>query len=287
MNREVIQYVDIEMISVMSQIRDALEGEQPTGLAKSMRAIGLQQPVRLCRDGVRLAIVDGERRYWAARLLGWNQIPAIIEERELCEAEVIQRQLIANCHRKAVKPAEFGQAIEELIAATGWKLEEVSAMTGFSVAMLSKHRPLGTLPPVIREQVDAGAIPADSAYHLSRLEDPAQQQALAAAVVQDGLTRDEVCAQVQALRNGAAPSGPRQRSRFKVVLDQVAVTITGSELSPSRIEVLLSELRRRARTAIARGCEGDAFWAALREPSVATRAGSSGTLMPRPRNESA
>lgn len=262
---ETIQYVEVELIVVKSQVRDALEGEQPEGLAQSMKAVGLQQPVRLRREGVQLVIVDGERRYWAAKLLGWKQIPAIIEERDLSEAEVIQRQLIANCHRKALKPAEFGQAVEDLIAATGWKLVDVRGVTGFSIASLSRHRPLATLPSTIRQQVDAGDIPANTAYHLARLTDPVEQEKLAEAVAAGELTRDAVCAKVSALNHGAA-SEKASLSRVKVSMAQAAVTISGPDLTPETITDLLAELLKRARRAISRGVAGHSFLLALREP---------------------
>lgn len=146
---------------------------------------------------------------------------------------------------------------------------------------------MGSLPPAIREQVDAGAIAADTAYHLTRLDDPVKQGQLAAAVVQDGLTRDDVSAQVNALKNRSATNDKPNASRVKVVMELGAVTIVGSELAPERVVALLSELLKRARKAMSRGRVGDAFLAALREPCLAKQASSVGTVMPVQLTESA
>jgi ParB family chromosome partitioning protein len=265
MNREVIQYVDLESLKMKPQVRGSIESDVHDGLARSIKAVGLQQPIRVRREAEARVVVDGERRCRAARLLGWKQIAAILEDRALCPAEVLQRQLIANCQRKSLKPIEFSRGIEELIEATGWTLSEVIAMTGFSLPMISKHRPLVNLAAPIQQKVEAGEIAADTAYHLARISDPVQQQEMADAAASGQLTRDAACAKVNAAKNGAAPAEKTKLSRFTVAAELGSVSISGPELTAETIIGLLSEVLSKARKLHSRGVSGDAFVRALRE----------------------
>ena len=47
-------------------------------LAKSLDQFGLQQPIVVEPKGERFAIVVGQRRYLAAKQLGWDQMPALV-----------------------------------------------------------------------------------------------------------------------------------------------------------------------------------------------------------------
>ncbi len=59
------------------QPRRDFDEEALQELAASIQAVGVIQPIIVCREGERYTIVAGERRYRAARLAGLEQIPAI------------------------------------------------------------------------------------------------------------------------------------------------------------------------------------------------------------------
>ena len=57
------------------------QGSDPSdlqALARSVHIHGLLNPLVIDRWRGRFKLVAGERRYWAARLLGWRQVPAVI-----------------------------------------------------------------------------------------------------------------------------------------------------------------------------------------------------------------
>ena len=58
------------------QIRD--EVEAILGLAQTFRTVGQRSPIEVVRDGQVKRIVFGERRYWAARVVGLSTIKAIV-----------------------------------------------------------------------------------------------------------------------------------------------------------------------------------------------------------------
>ena len=73
---------------------------------------------------------------------------------------------------------------------------------GFSNAKVSRLLAVLSLPEAIRDQVQAGTIPASAAYELARVEDPGRQAALAEDLAGGRLTRDGLAGMAKAERNG-------------------------------------------------------------------------------------
>lgn len=190
MKSEAIQYLAIERVSVEPQVRKRVNREAVHAMAKTISRIGLMAPIRVRRVGERFIVVDGHLRLLAAKLAGLKSIAVIIEDGELTEAAVIERQLIANRRREELRPLEFAEAIERLIEVTQWKATEVAEQLGETDATISRTRALLKLPAEIRARIDSGEIPASAAYELTRSRDPAEQAKLAAEVADGGLTRD-------------------------------------------------------------------------------------------------
>ena len=106
MTKETIEYLPVAAIDTGPQVRENAVDDSIRNLAVTLREVGLQQPIRVRRNGNRLVVVDGERRLHAARLLKWDRIAAIVEERDLSGAEIVQLQLIANLLRKNLSGME-------------------------------------------------------------------------------------------------------------------------------------------------------------------------------------
>src|SRR5208282_712517 len=159
MATEQIQYFTLDRISVAPQVRKHFDEEALAGLAQSLREIGQQQPIRVRREGERLVIVDGERRYRAAKKAGMPTIGVVIDEKELCAGEVLHRQLIANIQREDLSPMEKARAIDELLKETGWTATVVASKIGLSNATVSRLLSLLNLPDNIQQQVSAGEVP--------------------------------------------------------------------------------------------------------------------------------
>ncbi len=70
----------LDKIVANPQVRQAFDQEAEEGLAQSIREVGILQPLRVRNHEGQPIIVDGERRFRAAKLLG---LPVIFEQREL------------------------------------------------------------------------------------------------------------------------------------------------------------------------------------------------------------
>ncbi len=131
-----------------------------------------------------------ESGVFAARHAGFEAIPAIVVADDLNEAQILQQQWIANCHRQELTPMEKVRAISRLMQLTGWSASETAKRLSMSGANVSRLLALLSLPEPIQIQVEDGVIPASAAAELARVDDPAKQAELAQRIAGGQLTRD-------------------------------------------------------------------------------------------------
>ncbi|HWB11271.1 MAG TPA: ParB/RepB/Spo0J family partition protein [Pirellulales bacterium] len=211
--KEEIALVPLERIDCRPQVREQFDEQSIAGLAASMKEVGQLQPVRLLKDGDRFLIEDGERRYRASKLAGFKTIAAIIDAGQLTEADVLLRQCTCDFQRVDLSPMEKAAAIERLMAATGWKGNEVAARLGVSTAMVSRLLSLLALPEQIRQGLKEGKIPASAGYELAKIDNPAVQADLAQRLADGKITRDGVADARKAARregNGKPPAAVKR-----------------------------------------------------------------------------
>ena len=260
MSHEQIQYVALEKITTALQVREHFDEESLQGLAESLKEVGQLQPIRVRKGGDKLVIVDGERRFRAARKAGLAQLAIIIEDKEIGEGAVIQRQLIANCQRDDLTPMEKARGIGSLMEETGWNASEVASKLGMSNAMVSRLLALLALPQSIQEQIVAGNIGASAAIELAKVQDPAKQQDLASQVASGRLTRDGIAKAAKARGRSGSGSGKPPSSRLIAMLGLGRViSIIAPALSLDGIVELLEELLAKARKAKAQSLSVGTF----------------------------
>ena len=95
------------------QPRTHMDNASLEELAASIRAQGLMQPilVRPIGSGLgedRYEIIAGERRFRAAKSLGWEKIPAIVNN--LDDQQTASLSLIENLQRENLNPIDEAQA---------------------------------------------------------------------------------------------------------------------------------------------------------------------------------
>src|SRR5690242_19426571 len=80
-SRDQVSEVDVAALVPNHRQPRSFFDEQALGdLARSIQANGVLQPILVRRDGAKLEIVAGERRWRAAKQLGLKRIPAIIRD---------------------------------------------------------------------------------------------------------------------------------------------------------------------------------------------------------------
>lgn len=88
-------------------------GKEEVGdLTESMRRLGMIEPIVVRKIGKKFQIVAGERRYQAAKALGWKSMAAV--ETDASEDRCYEMALAENEKRKSLNPWEVGRAIQYL-----------------------------------------------------------------------------------------------------------------------------------------------------------------------------
>lgn len=148
-------------------------------LARSVREVGLLQPVVLAR-GERggFVLLAGERRWRAARLAGLATIPAVIREKG-GDAEVLAVALVENLQREDLTPIEEARAYHHLRTELGLSQEEIAQRVGKDRSTIANALRLLQLPLSVQALVDAGQLSAGHARALAGAGSAELQEELA------------------------------------------------------------------------------------------------------------
>jgi ParB family chromosome partitioning protein len=229
------------------QPRESFDEDSLAELVASIREVGVLQPV-VVRETVpgSYQLVMGERRLRACREAGMSTIPAII--RQTPDDELLRDALLENLHREALNPLEEAAAYQQLLEEFGATHEELAARIGRSRSQVSNTIRLLGLPPTVQRRVAAGVISAGHARALLGLDDPEQQERLAARIVAEGLsvrTTEELVATGEATASGPRTRAPRGPQAPAVARLEAAL----SDLLETQVNVQLG--RRRGKLTVA------------------------------------
>jgi len=169
------------------QPRAAFDEEQLGELAASIAVHGIIQPliVRARADGS-YQLIAGERRLRAARLAGFETVPAIIRDTPDGESS-LELALIENLQREDLNPIETALAYRELIDRFGLTHEAVARQVGKSRVAVSNALRLLDLAPETRQAIVEGRISEGHGRALAAITIPALQRAVLQVVLDRGL----------------------------------------------------------------------------------------------------
>lgn len=256
---ERILHLSIDQVRCLRQVREHFDDNGLTGLAMSLKSVGQLVPIRVRREGNDFVVVDGERRYRAAIKAGRTSIAAIVEEEDLSQGQILERQLTANCQRADLTPLEKARAIFALMEVSGEKASETAARLGMSNAAVTRLVSLLSLPESIKGLVDSGKIPPSTASELTKISDPARQLELARQAAEGKLTRDALSGIAKQKPSASKPSSAGLTRAIARLDAQRSVSVSGGSLSLDSLIGSLEELLVRARKARTQGFELTTF----------------------------
>jgi len=172
------------------QPRNDFAEETLTALARSIREVGVLQPIVIRRRDGGYELVAGERRLRAAKLAGLATIPAVVRESD--DTESLREALIENIHREDLAPLELAAAFQELLDDLGVTQETVAERLGYSRAHVANTIRLLTLPPEVQRLLADGRIQAGHARALLGLPDDEAKSSIALRVAAEGLSVRQV-----------------------------------------------------------------------------------------------
>jgi ParB family chromosome partitioning protein len=208
---EELRQLPVDLISPNPhQPRTAFEDEALVGLADSIRARGILQPV-LVRPlvGGRFELIAGERRWRAARLAGLETIPAIVRRDD--DAASLELALIENMAREELNPIDEARACAALVEELGLSREEVGLRVGRSRVAVSNLIRLLELPDEALELVERGILSEGHGRALLLATDHAERRRLARAAAEGGWSVRELETRARAANGDADAAMPRPR----------------------------------------------------------------------------
>jgi ParB family transcriptional regulator, chromosome partitioning protein len=232
------------------QPRRRLDPESIAGLAESVRAQGIVQPVIVRRaGGGTWELIAGERRWRAAKAAGLATVPAVVRASD--DRESLLLALVENVAREDLSAVEEARAYAVLQDEFGLSLGEVAERVGRSKPSVSNRLRLLELPEDVLALVERGAITEGHARAVLAVPDHEGRRDLARKIVRQSLS---VRAAERAARWAGARTKPRRASpvdpalaaRAKAALERLAgadarVTATRLEI-PFGDETELAEI---------------------------------------------
>jgi ParB family transcriptional regulator, chromosome partitioning protein len=192
------------------QPRRAFEPDALAALGDSIHLHGLLHPIVVQRDGDSYSLVAGERRLRAAQLAGISSIPAIVRPAAESSRHQLEMALTENLLRTDLNPMEEAAAYARLSDAFGLTHEAIALRLGRSRSGISNAIRLLDLPAPVQEAVADSRLTASHARALLVLPLAADQEAVAALAIADGLNVRETERAVQErLTRAAGPGRPR------------------------------------------------------------------------------
>jgi ParB family chromosome partitioning protein len=187
------------------QPRRRFEPEATAGLAGSIRAQGVLQPVVVRpRPAGGYELIAGERRWRAAREAGVTAVPAIVREAD--DRDSILLALVENVAREQLSAVEEARAYAVLIDEFELGLGEVAERVGRSKPSVSNRLRLLELPEEVLWMLARGELTEGHARAVLAVPEHDERRRLARRIVRDGLS-------VRAAERAAQNAGARRRTR--------------------------------------------------------------------------
>lgn len=185
-NKNDIQHLKIcDIVPNPFQPRKTFHAEALKDLAASIKEFGVIQPLLVRRVKDSYELVAGERRLRASKLVGLEEVPAIIKE--LNDKEMAELAMIENLQREDLHFLEEAEGFHQLIANFGFTQEELANRMGKSQSTIANKLRLLKLSDEVKRELYEGSLTERHARALLKLTEEVQQVEALAIIKEKGL----------------------------------------------------------------------------------------------------
>jgi ParB family chromosome partitioning protein len=200
------------------QPRRTFDGDALKALSMSIQSQGIIQPLLVRPSTVeagKYEIIGGERRWRAAKMANYKEVPVII--RQLDDGRALEVALVENVQRADLNPLEEAMGYERLVAEFSYTHEDMARVTGKSRSHITNLLRLLALPDKIKECVNNGLLTMGHARALLSLgEEPELQLRAANKVIKNQLSVRETEDLVRNLLRPGQPARGRRPADPKI-----------------------------------------------------------------------
>jgi ParB family chromosome partitioning protein len=182
--------VDLDLISPNEhQPRQRADDTRLEGLARSIKANGVIQPIVVRRVEGGYRIIAGERRWRAAQRAGVMRVPVVVKDVAAGnDAQLLEMALIENIQREDLNPIDEAAAYEKLSTEFRMTQEAIAAAVGKDRSSVANHLRLLKLPQEVRAEVADGRLSMGHARALLAVPDENGQRQVAREVIAQDLS---------------------------------------------------------------------------------------------------
>jgi ParB family transcriptional regulator, chromosome partitioning protein len=221
-------------------------------LGESLKVRQLQ-PVWSDTEGV---LIVGERRWRAAKLVGIDELDAVVTDEKLSPTEIKRIQVEENWHRSDLTPWERFVSVRDILHLNpDMELKELAGWVHIDASMLTRVMSPSKCIPAVQEAFQSGALGLTDVYAISKADSQQEQHEMLAAKL-GGATRDELERTVRRKRNGT-PSV--KVSRLVIPVKGCTVTVAGEGLGFDEMLESCAEVVKEGRKAQGQGLDVKTF----------------------------
>jgi ParB family chromosome partitioning protein len=221
-----IQYISIAQLKISPyQPRKQFNEVALKELADSIREQGILQPIVAREKGKYYEIIAGERRWRAAKMVGFTSIPVITQD--IDDATALAFALIENIQRQDLTPLEEAEAMQRLLVEFSMTHEAVAKKVGRSRTAVTNILRLLKLSNPVKDYLSSGKIEQGHARALLSLSDQ-EQESLVVEVIEKKLSVRQTEQLIQRIKKRILKPAPDQNIYDKdhKVLDELKDILT-------------------------------------------------------------
>lgn len=168
------------------QPRKVFSDEAILELARSIKELGLLQPINVRMVGDHYEIIAGERRFRASKLAGFTHINAIVTEK--CDKDSAMLAMIENLQRENLNFFEEAEGYQSLIREHGLTQEELAVRLSKNQSTIANKLRILRLPRNVKEKITKNGLTERHARALLRLHNEPAQNRLVDFIIKEGLS---------------------------------------------------------------------------------------------------
>ena len=169
------------------QPRTNFEVEKIEELAKSIRELGIIQPITVRKTGFKsYQIISGERRFRAVLSLEIKSIPAYV--RIANDQQSLEMALVENIQRENLDPIEIALCYQRLIDEVMLTQDQMSKRVGKKRSTISNYLRLLKLDPIVQTGLRDGFISMGHGRALVALDNKDEQLKIYKKILSDSLS---------------------------------------------------------------------------------------------------
>lgn len=210
-----------------NQPRKNFDLDKLEALAQSLKENGMIQPIIVTKikDG-RFSIVAGERRWRAAKLAGFSEVPVIVKE--YSDQTITEVALVENLQREDLNPIEEALGYKSLNDLYGLTQEEISQKVGKSRSAVANSMRLLALDKEIQKHLIDGLISEGHARAALSLDSKELREFLINQVINNALNVRQTETLAKQLQKEPKEKKEKKKDIYKIELERIEKRISSS-----------------------------------------------------------